>query len=309
MRPQRAAIYSGRNGEGGQSLVAALIVLIVITAVAGSITVGLMIEAGYATHEGKRVAASYLARSGIEAGVNQLLSDETACDGVADGWYDNAEVLGPNSLGAGTYEVVCRDAADGRTRFGVVDEESKLNINSAGPAEILSLDPAFTKDIVSAIVAHRKERPFTSVDELTLLPDVDRTFLSAPRESAPAGLRSLITVFGDGKINVNTAPLPVLACLDGLDAARARQVVELRQGKGDDGSPRVLKSVGEVGKFLGMSDKDFAPLRSRLSVSSSHFTITAVGRLAEETIVVRELRQVVKRDRDGLLILRLEELR
>ena len=70
----------------GHALVAALIVIIVLAAMMGAITVGLLTEGRYSVYEQRRLTAYYIARSGLEAATALLLADAAAYDGLADSW-------------------------------------------------------------------------------------------------------------------------------------------------------------------------------------------------------------------------------
>jgi len=72
-------------------------------------------------------------------------------------------------------------------------------------------------------------RPLISVEELLLVPGVTEEILSGgPGRQA---IRPLVSVWTEGKINVNSAPQEVLALLDGLDGRIAADLTETRKRK------------------------------------------------------------------------------
>ena len=281
MKPTCSGPLRTHGNNTGHALVAALIVIIVLAAMMGAITVGLLTEGRYAVYEQRRLTAYYIARSGLEAATALLLADAAAYDGLADSWSAGKKVRDPVTLGDGSYSLIGLGHVTGRVLSGlpgIVDEERKLNLNTAGAEALQALHPALTKDIVKAIIARREKLPFADVSELAAIEGLDARALGAASEDTPGGLASLLTVYGEGAINVNTAPSRVLACLG---------VLEKKQ----------VQAIAEVD-----------PLRGKLVVSSSHFSITSVGRLSEDNTVVRKLRQVVRRDDEGIVILRTEQL-
>ena len=65
---------TGRSRRtAGQSLIVALVLLGFLTAVMGTVTVELLTESRISNARQMEVTAFYVARAGIEAGVNQLL--------------------------------------------------------------------------------------------------------------------------------------------------------------------------------------------------------------------------------------------
>jgi len=171
----------------GQSLIVALIALVFLTALMGTVTVELLTEARFSDQQHDRLTAFYLARAGLEAAVNQLLIEPPATPAAGSASQANEQEVAQTQLGAGYYKAGCSD------------EQRKVNINKAEPGVLQHLDPAFTDEIVKAVVERRAKRPFTSVEELAALPGVRANFLTASTANAKEGLGSLLTVWGDEK--------------------------------------------------------------------------------------------------------------
>jgi len=288
----------------GQALIVVLLVLVFLTSLMGTITVGMLTESRLTGYQARYLQAYYAARAGLEVAANQILNDSPDYDSLSDRWHRSDRDYAQVPVGNGVYRVFYVDGSTGNERTGVVDEERKLNVNKAEPAMLRRLNPAFTDEIVKAIVARRRTMPFVTVEELATLPEIEPGFLAKPREGAPAGLINLLTVYGDGRINVNTASAAVLASLEGLSAAQVEKLVARREA---DAQP--FRNLDEVRTALGLSEDAFAKVRPRLKVSSSYFTIRSRGWLADERNVVRELREVVRRQDDGLVVVRFEQLR
>ncbi|MCW5559738.1 MAG: general secretion pathway protein GspK, partial [Verrucomicrobiae bacterium] len=100
----------------------------------------------------------------------------------------------------------------------------------------------------------------------------------ADGNDAGAGLSELFCTVSTGRINVNTAPEPVLRLLLGGDAARAREAVRLRE-------ELPARDVGDVARLLnGVSGVTAA---GQLSVQSFTYSVRVTAQLgaARETFV------------------------
>jgi len=304
----RHTAFRPRHGapRRGQTLVVALVVLALVTGLLGTMSLGLMAEARFAAYRGRHLAAFYAARAGVERACLQILADDPAVDGPTDAWYTGRDTEG--RIGGYVFQVAYRSETTGRLRPGVVDEERKLNVNRADRATLRALDPRMSDATAKAIL---RARPFVTLADLCRVPGITREYLEAPLENAPGGLVSLLTVYGDGRVNINTAPFAVLQSLEGLTAADARRLIAHRNGP--DGKPgthddRPFGDLSEVQTLLGMKDASFERLRPWVTVASRHFTVSCRGAPATKPLPACTVRQVVRRDRDGLTVLRFEQL-
>jgi len=314
-----------RHAQRGYALIAALIVLILLMTLTTTITLTLMTEARLAANEERRMQTLYAARAGLEVAAARLMADEPSVDGLGDLWTTMGDEPGEVVAGGGTFNVVRQDEVGGGEKGGMVDEERKLNVNVASAAQLETFlrlaipDPdraEFIRKITAAIVERRKAHSFAAVAELTTVDGIDYEFLNLTRDKAPAGLRSLLTVYGDGKVNVNTAPVVVLAAVNGLDHNLAETIVAYRETGGPNGGRRLIKDLADVKERLQWSDAAFEQIADQLCVASRHFTMTSVGRPASEVEAVAELRtserrivrQVVRRDGNTLTVVTYEQL-
>jgi hypothetical protein len=110
-----------------------------------------------------------------------------------------------------------REMGNGKFIVNIVDEESKININTA-PLDILINLQGMTEDVLISI---DESRPFELKEELLLIEGIT--------EDVFAQFQDLITVYGDGVVNINTASDVVLGIL-GMDAELIRVIKEYRAG-------------------------------------------------------------------------------
>ena len=89
-----------------------------LTAVMGTVTIELLTESSISNARHSEVTTYYIARAGIEAGVNQLLlAKSPGYEGLGDAWHSsqNAELRetllgGSEGHAVGIYKVVYSDA-------------------------------------------------------------------------------------------------------------------------------------------------------------------------------------------------------
>ncbi len=146
-----------------------------------------------------------------------------------------------------------------------------------------------------------KNAPFDVLEELLLVKGMTRGIFLGQVADAELGTKSLpgmsgfLTVYGDGKINVNYAPARVLEALsEGMDGPLAESIVLHR-------ADRPFKSVEELRSVPGMTEDLYASLRDQVTVrpKDQYFRVTSRGAAGgiERTVNVilrkRHGRQVV----------------
>lgn len=108
----------------------------------------------------------------------------------------------------------------GSFSFNFSDEEGRININSADAAKLErlpGLDSGLAKEIVDSGL-----RPFAAKEELMLVSGVTKEIFLQ--------LKDLITVYGSGVVNINTASEEVLQVL-GLSGDTIETILDYRLGE------------------------------------------------------------------------------
>lgn len=138
-----------------------------------------------------------------------------------------------------------------------------------------------------------KNAPFDSIEELLLVKGVDAEVFNGrpaePERGRPAvpGLREFLTVYGDGRVDINYAPVEVLQSLsERIDAALAAEIVARRREQ-----PFVL--VDELRAVPGMTPDVYAAISGLITVSppTRYFRVEATGVAGDFT---RRIRAVLK---------------
>lgn len=166
---------------------------------------------------------------------------------------NNPDAFKDIPVGKGVFAVFYKSregfSPSGGCRYGFIDEEQKININTA-PQEVLSrlmqlaagTEPGSAEKTACAIADYRdadtvtkegvdesfvygvkmKNSSFEILDELKQVPGITpEIFLK---------IKGYITVYGTGKVNINTAEQEVLEIL-GLSRELAKKVLLFRAGK------------------------------------------------------------------------------
>lgn len=193
-----------RRRDRGSVLVVAMVVLVAITFIALTLAREARIEVQVAARATDDVRTRALADSCIEKMISMLKNDDTVADTLQDLWRDDEADLRNFQLGAGHCWIVFgeEDPGDGREiKYGVRDEASKLNVNTATLDQLLQI-PGMTEDIAESILDWRdqddnpmpngaessyynaltpgynaKNGPFESMEELLRVKGIDESVL------------------------------------------------------------------------------------------------------------------------------------
>lgn len=115
-----------------------------------------------------------------------------------------------------------------------------------------------------------KNKLLDCIDEILMIKGVTGELYNGSKD-AP-GIKMFLTVYGDGKININTAPKPVLRALFDIPADTADQLDAYRKEEGRD-----LAGPDWVRNIPGM--RDVMINSAFITTKSNDFEISAVSRL------------------------------
>ena len=261
-----------------------------------------------------QLQANYLARGAVPYAASILAADDTPLyDGLDETWAGSA-IFQEHRAPGGTVSFLMEEPGEGGQRFGLVDEERRLNLNTAPEAVLKRLatlvgglsdedavgvaasiadwrDPDTDQRSAGAEGFHYrtlthaydcKDGPFENVEELQLVKGV-----------SPALYRRLephVTVYGSGAVNLNTAGIEVLRAL-GLSEPGVKGFMDFRAGndtQAHTGDERYVVSVAELESQL----KDFVPVEdlARLAALVKDKAIGASSHAFRTTIVANEAR-------------------
>jgi hypothetical protein len=283
-----------------------LAILVLLSSAVGTTTA---LDQRLVSYQRDRLAALCLAKAGYLRALVELERDPLVqTDSYLDSWAHNPEAFGGAPLGPGSFTVSY--ALPGPDRppgvvYGVIDEDRKVNINTA-PKPILTRLPGMTEAIADAILEWRddhkslvviEDRPFKVLEELRLVEGVTPEVFQ--------GLQPFVTVYSDGKVNLNTAPGEVLTAL-GMSEGLKDKVLRYRwgpdgiRGTADDlGFTALGGAEQELNAFATLTPLEAAQLtnlitQNRLKVASSFFRIHARGAVRAGRII-RAVEGIVRR--------------
>ena len=198
--------------------------------------------------------------SAVKKAILQIKKEEQkGADTLADGWSTDAPAFKDIPLEDGEFSVAYpyQDEITGSLtiRYGLIDEESKININTAkrGVLErlfsmVLDMNAVESQELAAAIVDWRDADSFLSIP-LGSAEDAYYKGLSYPYEAKDADFESLdeallvkgmrsdifekikkyITVYGQARVNINTTSKIVLLAL-GLSEKVVNDIMLFRAG-------------------------------------------------------------------------------
>lgn len=290
IRPARISHAALLRDNVGAALLLVLVVLVVLTAV--------IVQFMFSTNVDSRIADNYIARlkndAAIDGGVAKAISllredgytGKDDVDSLQDVWAGGAAGL-----------------AFGNTKVHVwiMDEQGKLNLNllktkdtrqiSRVHAELkrlvksVGLDESEADDVADAVRDRIDEdkqgrfeeegsnEKFMGVSQLVELESVTDLLYygSMPDEDdleeAVPGLCRFVTIWGSGRVNINTASAEVLAALsDKIDIDTAAEIVEYR----DD---TIFLEIKELLDVPSVTPDMFSDISNKVCVFSNYFSV------------------------------------
>ncbi|MFH0856108.1 MAG: hypothetical protein V1869_06365 [Candidatus Omnitrophota bacterium] len=202
--------------QKSQVLIIFLWVLVALAVITLSLGDRIFIILKFANNRKSLLKADRLAYAGVNFAIAELKKDNPDFDSLTDAWADNQDAFEKIRLTENPLEYATI-ANEGK--FGVIDEERKININKASKELLLALLEYYEipapQEIANNLLIWRgdspdnemlydnlgypaKARPFANIAELMLVKGIDAEAFNK--------IHNAITVYGNGGININTAP-------------------------------------------------------------------------------------------------------
>lgn len=308
-----------KRGERGSTLIVVLwaVMLLAFAVAIAAERVSLML--GDSSIRAKRFQAELLADSAL-ASSDAILKEErrrflesTLPSEGRSKTLDFSKILGvwrsrPATLGEGSYWLEVRDEQSRihwrKTPPGVWRNLLELNgvprekvdawmdavADWEDADDARALNGAETADYRALPEGHRraKNSPITDLGEIPWVmgaPDLLGLRVPADLSRRTVPLMELTTLYGDGKINLNTAPPVLIAAALGLDLETAEQMVRTRagpdglEGTADDvPMERITPSAGGIrSREVGENATGGGPVPGSTTTSSGMFRLRGVG--------------------------------
>jgi general secretion pathway protein K len=304
-------LKNSAKGQQGSILILSLWILAILSLMAASLSFYAMIRMKVLRFYLNQVQGRYLAEAGINTALKVLIKeDKDDYQALTQKWSSNDTSFEKKSFQTGSFVVsYTREDEQGNVtvRYGLLDEERKININTA-PKDVLLALPDATEELVDSIVDWLDKDSGTGrqgaekdyyADQDPAYPSKDGPMEALEEMMMIKGMtpeimkkwKPYLTVYGDGRININTASADVLK-VAGLNEDLIEKIMAFRSGideklgTEDDG---VFKDEGGIARTLFEAE----PLNSNdtgllinlvskgvLGVKSKHFWIQSNGRIA-----------------------------
>ena len=298
------------NQSSGMVLIIALWSLFFLSALALAIAAYVRPQLSLAG----RIKNSSLVRFLAEAGAERAIAQINKTQG------SNVDTL-KEFIPSVSFDFTSQGLADGNFNYELIDEERKININTA-PYNVLEklfeiiaqLGVQQSQDIAAAILDWResgenprrngaksnyyqtlnpsypcKDGPFEVLEEILLVKGITPDIFKSIQDE--------ITLYGAGSVNINTADKPVLVTL-GISDTLADKIINFRNG--NDGMPatnddNIFTAQGNIVKGLQsgqkLSQEDINQLTNLvgtglLSVHSDNFRGKSYGKTSSDSMVI-----------------------
>jgi type II secretory pathway component PulK len=287
-----------KRRDDGFVLVCVLWVMAILTVLSIGLGRRALLDARAAAYAADHSRARHMARSAVEYGIAATRNErafQSMAAGLPPGILTPAfsspatSAAGANLLKDDNLFSIGgnRIYDDDECRYTVKDEERRIAVNTV-PEAILEEIPGISFVTVEDILRQRDEAKsadkealaFVTIGEIRALEGMNDRLWEGSGDGA--AVRDLLTVWGDGRINVNTASEDVLACVPGVTSTVLAAIVALRAGPDDKpGTPDDvhIRDLAAISGQLGMSAEQFTPIRKYCKVDSEFLTITGVATL------------------------------
>ena len=304
--------------QAGAALIVALWTVLILSLLIGGLAYEMHIEAGITSYARKRLKAQVAARGGVEYAKFLLAkSFESGAFEESEEEKEDLRILAKNlgrgigvagtkvAMGASQATVDILPEAGRRNVNKLGDEDWEELLDQAGvpeekwpelidcfmdwtdPGDEHRLNGAEEDDAFYKQQGYKpKNAPLDTVDELMLIKGFTPAIVYGgpapdPKSEPLKGIAHLLTTFGDGKVNVNTASREVLLTLTAANGKMMDDwVVDdiLKYRLGDDGIPNTkddgFDSVADAISKSGMDPS----LAEKISVSDRQFVrVVSIG--------------------------------
>jgi len=270
-----------------------------------------------ASHVQDRLKMYYLAKAGIERATIKFEMDETPnYTSLNEEWANSKDFFKETPCGDGyitvSYQlknaVTDEETAEEPIFYGLMDESSKININKA-PLQVLKnmlenvgeVETEEVADIANAIIDWRDidvivspngaeneyyeglKRPYPCKNDDFQIPE-ELLLVKGMTPDIFSKIADTITIYGEGKVNINTAGWKTFHAL-GLSSELAQRVVQFRSGRDEiDGTEddNIFNTVAEIRNIGPLFTEEAVEINSitslnTLTVKSNVFRINSTG--------------------------------
>jgi hypothetical protein len=234
----------------------------------------------------EQMRMSYLAREGFNRCLAVLAEETNGFDALSEPWSKDLSLQNE----------------DGLLSCTVVDEDRLMNINTAPHAMMQSLKTVFPLIDEDMVAALEKARPFNVIREVLDTTGLSRQdFYGDPAMGIP-GMPDLLTVFSDGRININTAPKEVLAMIPDMSDTALEAILSRRITAPFEKN----ETLSEELSLLGLTPAQVSAVVKAGKVDSAVFHVTARA-VSRRKHIAKKMELVIKRQDKKFIVLMAKE--
>lgn len=321
----------------GSILILTLWTIFFLAALAVAVGSYVQLNVGHASKADAGARAYFCALAGVEIAREAAVGDTNGWDGAGDAWCDNPGLFRKAECGRDHVSLFRRIARNGNvvTNYGLTDEGSRININEADEPLLAAMwriiggsDNETATELTHAVLDWRDpdDDPLTQGAESRYYAALDPPYKSRNDQFAnlhelllvkgvTGGLfsrvRPYLTVYGDGKVNMNTASAPVLTCVAlasgaGEEAAfsLASKIVDFTRSGGrfeEHNFEAVRRILSESGDITVDENNALSRCFEKLAVSSEYLRGRSYGLVSGKPKFDRIIEFVIKKS-DGRLV-------
>lgn len=230
----------------------------------------------------ERARQDQIAHAARVQACGELTDDDGDTDSLDESWADWHKLI-PSET---NYEATDEDENVWEASWRVIDESSKINVNLAYPDLLLQLEfldeaavasildwidqdnvpgpDGAENDYYSSLDAgyNCKNAPFETIDELLLVKGITAEIYYG------SNLNKLLTIYGDGRININTASKTVLDVIPLLSDAAVNEIIS-----GQEDATETFSSMADIENNDNFMAADILSLAQVAKFSSNHFQL------------------------------------
>lgn len=268
----------------------------------------------------KRDSMHFIGEAGVNSAILELRRKDVEDNYYAlnEAWSNNPSSFKDRSVGVGSFTIsyVCGEKNSQEARYGILDETGKININTADAKviarlleKVARLNEQRALSLAHCIIDWRDKDSFFQHPQYGA-EDSDYRNLDEPYEAKDSefevkkellliigmdqeifeSIKDFITVYGEDKVNINTAPRQVFLAL-GLSDSLIQKILLFRKGEDqivgsfdDNIFTNTATIMPEISKYEGISIGEIAELsrfieREVFVTSSTDFMIICSAKL------------------------------
>lgn len=286
-----------KTSERGFVLVCVLWVLAILIVLVVGFQRRAMMEARAARFTLDHMQAMEMARGAVARGIVEARNK-----GTIDGLYKQGGRTSMKQRWAHTVDMLQENAyftepaeefKDEKCKYILRDEESLICINAADENLLKNID-GLSLTAVRKIMARRMgdrdraepPQPFQTLEEVREIEGIrDKDWFGDEKN---VGLQDILTCWGDGKININTASADVLKCIPDVHANAIDAIIGYRVGSdGELGTDddQDFATMNQIAEATGIGGESLIPIQQHCKVDSQFFTIKGMATRRQGKVV------------------------